>query len=142
MMNEYARNNRYWSCLKQYDYFKTFNRHLEVKWVYRVWGIGLCLFFILSGICMANVSAAPNESILIGRVIRLEKQANGKTEMQLKVEDVECIYGPCFSEKDQEITCFTFQNTKYVIIGSRIKAKVEYIGGPHNGQYQLLNIEE
>ncbi|PKH04395.1 hypothetical protein CXF72_01245 [Psychromonas sp. MB-3u-54] len=91
---------------------------------------------------MANVSAAPNESILVGRVIRLEKQANGKTEMQLKIEEVECIYGPCFSEKDQEITCFTFQDTKHVIVGSRIKAKVEYIGGPHHGQYQLLKIDE
>jgi hypothetical protein len=78
----------------------------------------------------------------VGRVIRLEKKDNGKTEMQLKIEEVECIYGPCFSEIDQEITFFTFQDTKHLLVGSRIKAKVEYIGGSHNGQYQLLNIDE
>lgn len=91
---------------------------------------------------MANVSAAPNESILVGRVIQLEKQDNGKTKMQLKIEKVECISGPCFAEKDQQVTCFTFQDTKDLIVGSRIKTKVEYIGGPHNGQYQLLNIDQ
>ena len=121
---------------------KIFPLHLEVKQVYKAWSIGLCLFFTLSGICMANVSTAPNESILVGRVIRLEKKDNGKMEMQLKIEEIKCIYGPCFSEKNQEIRCFTFQDTKHLLVGSRIKAKVEYIGGPHNGQYQLLNIEK
>jgi hypothetical protein len=56
-------------------------------------------FFTLSGIFMANVSAAPNESTLVGRVIRLEKQASGKTKMQLKIEEVECIDGPFFLKK-------------------------------------------
>jgi hypothetical protein len=123
---------------------KIFTQNFAVKRLYRGSniGVGLCLFFILSGISMANVSAAPNESILVARVIRLEKQNNGKTEIQLKIEEVECIYGPCLSEKDQEITAFTFQDTKKLIVGSRIKAKVEYIGGPHNGQYQLLKIDE
>ena len=122
--------------------FKLFTPHLEADRVYIGWCIGLFMFFTLSGICMANVSAAPNESILVGRVIQLEKQDNGKTKMQLKIEQVECIYGPCLAEKDQEITCFTFQDTKNLIVGSRIKAKVEYIGGPRNGQYQLLHIDQ
>lgn len=87
---------------------------------------------------MASVSAAPNRILLHGQVIRFDKRVDSKIYLRVKVEGFECLSGPCFAEKGQEVNCFTFLEASHLSPGASVKAEAEYIGGPHQGSYQLL----
>ena len=89
---------------------------------------------------MSPVCAAPNKSILSGQVINLERNTDGKVMVEFKVDDIETLFGPCFAKSGQQLQCFTFLDTASFSPGVPTRIAVEYIGGPHKGIYQILEI--
>ncbi len=90
---------------------------------------------------MSGVSAAPNESTLSGEVLAINDQGNGKFQLSFQVSGVERHYGPCFAEPGNTLDCFTFADVAALTPGKRVRAKVEFLGGPHKQICQLKTID-
>ncbi|WP_199611664.1 hypothetical protein [Flocculibacter collagenilyticus] len=87
-----------------------------------------------------NVSAAPNEIMITGKIKSVSTE-DDKTTVTLEVTKADSLFGPCFAEQGQAISCFTYNSSKTLEKNDMITAKAEYIGGPDRGVYQLLEIE-
>lgn len=102
--------------------------------------IALTFLNNLKGDIVPGINAAPNESTLEGEVTEIKwlGSAEDKVTLAIKVAEYQSIFGPAFLEKGQIINGFFYTNHLDLQVGDRISAHVEYIGGPTNGVFQLL----
>lgn len=89
---------------------------------------------------MPGINAAPNESTLYGEVLEINWSGSveDKVSLSIRVSEYQPVFGPAFMEKNQLIKGFFYTTKLDLHVGDRIFARVEYIGGPSNGVYQLL----
>ncbi len=89
---------------------------------------------------MPGINAAPNESTLYGEVteINWSGSENDKVMLKIRVSEFQSVFGPSFLEQGQLIKGFFYTRQLDLHVGEHIFARVEYIGGPANGVYQLL----
>ncbi len=90
---------------------------------------------------MSGIGAAPNKVILTGTVIFVQPLEDNKVSLTLQLEKVKCMFGPCFAQEGENIRCFSFIKIDSFFLNQKIVATAEYIGGPRDGIYQILELE-
>ena len=86
-----------------------------------------------------SVSVAPNESQLEIRLLECSQTPDDERKWLVKFEvlSINPVFGPQFASVGKVAEGFCFESLKNFHVGECLNVCAEYIGGAHNGVFQL-----
>lgn len=90
-----------------------------------------------------NMMAAPNQSKIRGRVLKIDRspQFSDKWNLEVEVLMIQPIQGGTFAEVGQTVQAFTICEQTPFKQNDVISATAEYLGDPRRGTFRLTQIQ-
>lgn len=89
-----------------------------------------------------GVSAAPNLARIGAICEQAVRSADSprKWMLGLRIESVEVLYGGTFVRAGEQVDAIAFDLPVDPVVGARIYADAEYLGGPRGGEFRLYDV--